>query len=528
MKVYLMYSGRDFDLEQPLPGNADDLTADLGLDTLAAAMAAGDEFLFAVARTALLCGLTSPEEIIYRQQVLTDCLDNPNVVRSLYDIAVQAIAEERRIWRGLFSLYPEAVLHRSVEVLGIFTGKLKALRAVAGEQAAQFCSPGFSRFFGMLSRELSDDYFKEIADHLRALKFRDGVLVSARLGGGNRGAGYVLRKPWGKERGLARLMPTAGNRPGYTLTISDRDEAGARALGELRGRGVNLVANALAQATDHILSFFVMLRTELAFYIGCLNLREQLAAKGEPISLPVPAGTDPLALSARGLYDVGLSLSIGGRLVGNDLAADGKNLIMITGANQGGKSTFLRSIGLAMLMMQAGMFVTAEEFRASVASGLFTHYKREEDATMRSGKLDEELARMSVIADAIHPGALLLCNESFASTNDREGAEIARQVTRAMLDAGIRVAYVTHLYDLSLGFHQEHLPGALFLRAPREPGGRRTFRLTKGEPLPTSYGLDVYRDVFAPSAQPGATPDKEQNSVRGPGVHAYDPGIPDR
>ena len=65
---------------------------------------------------------------------------------------------------------------------------------------------------------------------------------------------------------------------------------------------------------------------------------------------------------------------------------------MITGANQGGKSTFLRSVGLAQLMMQCGMFVAAESLRASVGQRLFTHYKREEDAAMESGKLDEELA----------------------------------------------------------------------------------------------------------------------------------------
>ena len=169
---------------------------------------------------------------------------------------------------------------------------------------------------------------------------------------------------------------------------------------------------------------------------------------------------------------------------------------MITGANQGGKSTFLRSVGLAQLMMQAGMFVAAESFTASVSAGVFTHFKREEDAAMEKGKLDEELARMSAITSQIRPGCLLLYNESFASTNEREGSEIARQVIRALTEAGIRIVFVTHMYDLAGRYYAEQDPGTLFLRAERQPDGHRTFRLLPGEPLPTSYGEDLYREVF--------------------------------
>jgi len=146
--------------------------------------------------------------------------------------------------------------------------------------------------------------------------------------------------------------------------------------------------------------------------------------------------------------------------------------------------------------MQAGMFVAADSFAASVSTGVFTHFKREEDVTMEMGKLDEELDRISVIAGQITPGCLLLCNESFASTNEREGSEIARQVIRALTEAGIRIIFVTHLYDLAERYFAHHDPATLFLRAERQPDGRRTFRLPAGEPLPTSYGQDLYRQVF--------------------------------
>ncbi len=111
-------------------------------------------------------------------------------------------------------------------------------------------------------------------------------------------------------------------------------------------------------------------------------------------------------LSATGLYDVCLTLTLQGRVVRNALNADGKRLVIITGASQGGKSTFLRSVGVAQLMMQCGMFVAAE------------------------------------------------------------------------------------------GFYLAEMDSALFLRAERQPDGRRTFRLVEGKPLPTSFGEDSYRRIF--------------------------------
>ena len=206
-------------------------------------------------------------------------------------------------------------------------------------------------------------------------------------------------------------------------------------------------------------------------------------------------------LSARGLYDVCLALTTGQRVVGNDVDADGKLLVMITGANQGGKSTFLRSVGLAQLMTQCGMFVGAESLRVNVCDGVFTHYKREEDATMESGKLDEELARMSDIADHVTANCILLCNESFAATNEREGSQIARQVVTALLEQGIKVLFVTHMFDLADGFHRQKLDTALFLRAERGADGARPFTLSRGAPLPTSYGEDSYRKIFGPSVE---------------------------
>jgi DNA mismatch repair ATPase MutS len=144
------------------------------------------------------------------------------------------------------------------------------------------------------------------------------------------------------------------------------------------------------------------------------------------------------------------------------------------------------------------MFVPAEAYRADVSDGLFTHFRREEDTALRSGKLDEELVRMDTIVGHARRNSLLLLNESFASTNEREGSEIAHQIVSAMVESGIKVVYVTHMFELARRLRDEGRGGALFLRAERLPDGRRTFRVREGEPLPTSHGQDIYQRIFAP------------------------------
>jgi DNA mismatch repair ATPase MutS len=375
---------------------------------------------------------------------------------------------------------------------------LRRLRTIADEKTSGFESKGFRDLFADLVAELSDEYFVEMLDRLRELNFRDGVLLSAELGPDNKGCNYILRRQTEKPGWRQRVL--GGGDSSQTLMIDPSDEHGAKAVTELAEAGMSLVANALAQSADHIVGFFRMLQTELAFYVGCLNLEERLVRKGEALCFPVPVAPAERALSFKGLYDISLSLVTDRHVVGNKIDADAKQLIIVTGANQGGKSTFLRSVGLAQLMMQSGMFVAAESFQASLSNGAFTHFNREEDAAMESGKLDEELSRMSEIADWITPGSLMLFNESFASTNEREGSEIAGQIVNALLERDIKVLFVTHMFEFTRRFYETERTDTLFLQAEREDSGRRTFKLVESAPASRSFGGDLYDRIFGAEA----------------------------
>jgi len=512
MKPLLMHRDRDFDphnsLRRAMYGYPDAepfhlsshqqaLIHDLELNILFQAMARDDNFLSEVAQRAILSGLENNTDTIrYRQAALKDCLNNREVVQKLYALTAEATVGTRTLqWTSSTYEYLTSLHYYAIDLLELLLPKLRSLRIIADESSESFTSEAFRAFFAMLREELGDEYLATIGMHLSELRFRKGILLSAALNEHNEGTNYTVRRRTGNElKWFDRLLGKTP--PALLVYVAEGDVVGAEVLAEMRRQGIGKVALVLAESAEHVLRFFEMLRTELGFYLACSNLYDQLAGPGPAICFPEPAEAGQREYRFRGLRDLCLVLQTKQVVVANNANMTGKDLVLITGANQGGKSTFLRSLGVSQLMMQVGMFVAAEEFVAELCTAIFTHYKREEDASLERGKFDDELARLSRIADHVVPNAMVLFNESFAATNEREGSAIAEQIVSAFLEKRIKVIYVTHLFTFAHAMWEKRSEWAFFLRAERAPDGSRTFKMSEGEPLETSYGVDLYRRMF--------------------------------
>ncbi len=487
MKVRLIDPESNYDPEARLCFDADTLETDLGIRTIIDHMADGDPLIERVARRLLFTPVTDADAIRYRQDALRDAMANPAVTREIYALCVESDETRRKSWSWLDSAFISGTFNAAVSYLKIYLELLSKLKAIAETRSAGFTSAAFRSFFDGLKTELSDEYLNEAAEALKLLRINGDLTVRARLGGYLQGIEYVLCRPEARSFSLGRVFG-----PMYRVPMDDT--TAAEDLDVRRNRAVNELTNALAQSAEHLLAYFNMLRSELAFYVGCLNLKDALADVGMPVCMPELADLGSFRRSMRGAYDAGVALLKMGA-DGNDLDFEGKSVYIITGANQGGKSTFLRGLGQAQLMGQCGMFVPAAEMTLPIREGVFTHFKKEEDASLQSGKLDEELTRMDRIVDAVKPGSLILFNESFAATNEREGSEICRQITAALADYGAEIFSVTHLMTFASSFMND--PRAQFLQAERLPDGTRTHRVLPGTPTTTAYGMDIYREVFA-------------------------------
>ena len=119
---------------------------------------------------------------------------------------------------------------------------------------------------------------------------------------------------------------------------------------------------------------------------------------------------------------------------------------------------------------------------------------------MNSGRLDEELNRMSQIVDHLEPNAMLLLNESFATTTEKEGSVIAYDIIKALTEAGVKVLTVTHLLSFAQQVYAEaqeaNTVGVEFLSAERGANGERTYHMIQHEPELTSFGMDLYEEII--------------------------------
>ena len=100
------------------------------------------------------------------------------------------------------------------------------------------------------------------------------------------------------------------------------------------------------------------------------------------------------------------------------------------------------------MLFQAGCFVPAEVALLSTVDQIFTHFSSVETDS-DSGRLEEEMIRLKQIMQQVSGNSLLLMNESFSSTNAREGAIIAEEFLKALSIIGTRVVFVTHLYEIA-------------------------------------------------------------------------------
>lgn len=208
------------------------------------------------------------------------------------------------------------------------------------------------------------------------------------------------------------------------------------------------IDRALTAVTDSIYSMLHGLGTELRFYEGALALMDSVRAGSLPLVYPDITESDCRYSALRDIYLL-CEGKIGDEIIPNDLdlSADTDGMI-VRGGNGTGKTVFLRSVGTAQLLAQAGLPVCADSARVAIRSGVYTHFSSAEEdfiAGDTAGRFEGEVRAVSAIIDVLTPGSLLLLNETFQTTSYAEGAEAMAGILSILPALGTKYIFVTHL-----------------------------------------------------------------------------------
>lgn len=543
MKVHLLFEDREWSKKNTYYDTKaiiDDLNLDVFFKTAARnqekqtgtvqALGKEDGYLADVMEQVMMVPLSSREEILFRQNVLKDFLSVQGLAEYLYSLSDDLMLEWDKLGRkDMKKDYQETngYLINRIKMLYIFLDKLSELKQYLIKKREVLESKGLINLICGLEESFGEENEAYLRQLLKSLSFFcEGEAMSevevkplkpvfeleCTLSGG-----FKLEQIWPdvvestdkkykrekRQKSLSeRWLGAFAPEPSVPL----KEDMVLRDLKCLEYTVVQYIMSYLETFYLECQNFFEQLYFQSAFYFGAYRIysrMKKMASKtgfdeerkcGLPICFPKVCSNKDISFS--GLKECSMALARHIEVIGNDVDIRDKMLLVVTGANQGGKSTFLRSIGIAQVMMQCGLFVSAESYESGIFSGIYTHFTRREDVQMNSGRLDEELGRMEQMIRHLKPDSLMLLNESFATTTEQEGSEIAYDIIRALIEAGVKVLTVTHLLSFAKKCCNQGMKGAEFLSAERLENGERTFRMVQGEPELTSFGLDLYEEII--------------------------------
>ena len=473
---------------------APDFFHDLSLDRVVEAITAGrmeyDLTPFFHAR------LSDLDAVVYRQEVMRDMEDRTlrqavesfaermRTMRQRLVLASKSRYElEKQRWRlAAVEAYTEAVERLTRDLGGLDLGSrgLRALRVgladharsnafrtlvdevrtlVAALAAIRTCLVIRGDRVTVLGYDGESDYSAAVEETFR--KFRQGAVKDYR---------HQFKDVSGMNHVEARVVER--------VALLNRDT-------------FTMLARFCEEHADFADPMIVRFDREIQFYAAYLDFVDRLRHAG--LSFCTPELSDQRKdVAACGAFDVALADKLrreNATVVSNDFFLQGdERILVVTGPNQGGKTTFARTFGQMHYLASLGCLVPGREASLFLYDRLFTHFEREEDIANLRGKLEDDLVRIRRVLDQATPNSILIINEIFSSTALEDALFLGREVLGRLVRLDVLCVYVTFLDELST--LSEKTVSMVAAVDPRDPA-LRTFKVERQPADGLAYALAI-------------------------------------
>ena len=464
---------------------------------------------------------TADAEVIrYRQETFADMMRSPelsDVLRRMIPI-LGDITELRHLENDA-SLSAESYLYSITEV-ELYTTLLENLKTGLLSIEDRLESRAFRAFAARIRMLTQSEYYDRLNQKLAELTRRVreirsvtiGVNLDARLRPDTAGLLAVNNEPFKSGEVLDKIlrmdfkndeMTCIAPLVPYRKTMTENAQTAMEnalygAIGDVFKTSIKAWKKIVQMYVLENTDFLLRMLPEIEFVTKATELLCRLRDRGCRLCTPTLAAKEEKKLSLRNLENPVVALKTTATLVPNDISFDESGMIyVLTGPNRGGKSVLTSGVGLAVIMAQLGLPVTADEAVLSPVDTVLTHFPTGSEDTIDKGRLGEECARIDAMFGKVTEQSLVLLDEALSSTGSYEGAYIAAEVLQGFSIARCRGIFSTHLHDLAADLDRLNescrAAGGVVIDSlvAAMADGTRSFKIRRAKPDGKSYARDI-------------------------------------
>ena len=449
----------------------------------------------------ILVDLGSNKDTVgYRQEVFNDLISDvnlrTNVQKCIMDLS--EIQDKVSIYKGGPSPTRKPTMTKGFNLLRKYRDSINNLHDISS--ANSIALKDVNLYFRSIRES---DEFSNLCELVERFENLDGVDFRVFLDGDgspNKMSAMELaeKKPDSKKVPtlLQRLLGMGKRGEGQSL----KDYSGLNKLGEIIQEYIDKqFIPAINKYTDQIKEATRLLEP-LDFYAGFADYFLNLKRRGFDICTPTLPPMEERRMTVRNARNPLLVevKSNGRKIVPNDIVNNAdENMFIITGPNNGGKTTYVKTIGLIQLLSQKGLFVPAKSADVSFVDGMYTHFISPDDITKGEGRYRNELRRIKEIFEKATPYSLVILDEPCGGTSYEEGQRQSLALLDGFHRLGPTTYFTTHMHLLTKEIDSGRYPAARNLSVECMYDGKEityTYKVQTGA-FGKSFGEEIAREL---------------------------------